>query len=293
MQPLITLITPVHQALATLGETAASVLSQQHSHFEWLLVVDDGDSARYQALPELHDARVRWLSSGGIARGPSCARNVGLEQARGDFIAHLDADDLMLPERLSTLLPLAQAHGAAVDNHAVFDGPSGHELGRCLPIGLAPLVHVEQVIAFELPFFPLYRPSLNLRWAEGVRFAEDVLFNVALVAANGALAVEPNALLRYRTHPHSLCNQMPQGFERARDGYALLLRGLADGSIPCADAQLMPQLLALFARKNALNEAFWKSYCAGECANFNEFATRRAAALQSSSASSPGNSTSV
>src|SRR5262252_1967520 len=102
--PKISVIIPTYNRRHMLPRTIASVLSQDESDFE-LIVVDDCSPDDTQAyLASLTDPRVRTVvpSRNG---GTAAARNVGLEAARGDIVALLDDDDEYLPRRLSA--PLA------------------------------------------------------------------------------------------------------------------------------------------------------------------------------------------
>lgn len=86
-----------------LREAVDSVLRQDYPHWE-LLLVDDGSAdaspAIARALAEA-DPRIRYLAHADHAnRGMSASRNLGLSQARGEYVAFLDADDVYLPGRL-------------------------------------------------------------------------------------------------------------------------------------------------------------------------------------------------
>jgi len=76
----------------------ASVLAQTLDDWELLVVLDDEEGG-HDWLEALDDARIRILRSGAPG-GRGAARQAGLEAARGEFLAFLDADDWMLPDRL-------------------------------------------------------------------------------------------------------------------------------------------------------------------------------------------------
>ena len=84
-----TVIIPTRNRPAFLAEAVASVLMQKHSAFE-LLIVNDGDSE----ISDFSDSRVRVLNNSG--RGAVPARNLGLAETNGDFIAFLDDDDFWI-----------------------------------------------------------------------------------------------------------------------------------------------------------------------------------------------------
>jgi glycosyltransferase involved in cell wall biosynthesis len=100
MSDLISVVVPAYNAVATLDETMRSALRQTHANLE-VVVVDDGSKDATLAMAQSYaaqDARVRVISkpNGGVA----AARNTGIEAARGDYIALLDADDLWHPDKL-------------------------------------------------------------------------------------------------------------------------------------------------------------------------------------------------
>ena len=99
--PAVTAITIFHDAEAFLREAVASVLAQTWRDWELLLVDDgstDGSGPIARALADEHPKRVRYLTHpGGANRGMSASRNLGIAQARGRYVAFLDADDVWMP----------------------------------------------------------------------------------------------------------------------------------------------------------------------------------------------------
>jgi glycosyltransferase involved in cell wall biosynthesis len=105
---LVSVIMPNHNGASTLAEAIQSVLNQTHSHLE-LLVVDDGstDSSR-QVVASFEDPRVQLFEQ--ARAGAGAARNVGLNRARGEFLAFLDADDRYLPDTLEFFVSASLEH---------------------------------------------------------------------------------------------------------------------------------------------------------------------------------------
>ncbi|MBI5874104.1 MAG: glycosyltransferase [Candidatus Omnitrophica bacterium] len=99
--PNVSIITPVFNGAKFLDKTIASVFSQTYEDYE-LIIVDDGSTDNARSIAEGYVRRfpdkIRYIyqANGGHAK----ARNTGLKEARGQFIAFLDADDLWLPSRL-------------------------------------------------------------------------------------------------------------------------------------------------------------------------------------------------
>jgi glycosyltransferase involved in cell wall biosynthesis len=113
----VSIVTPFLNPGPFLRDAVDSVLAQTYPHWE-LLLVDDGSTdaspALAQAFARAHPGRIRYLTHpGGANRGASASRNLGAAQARGDYIAFLDADDVYLPDKLAAQVPLLDAHPEA------------------------------------------------------------------------------------------------------------------------------------------------------------------------------------
>jgi glycosyltransferase involved in cell wall biosynthesis/SAM-dependent methyltransferase len=112
--PLVSVVAIFLNADGFLEEAIDSVLAQTHTEWE-LLLVDDGSSDRSSAIARGYAARdprrVRYLDHPGHKNlGMSASRNLGLQHARGDYLALLDADDVWLPEKLERQVAILQAH---------------------------------------------------------------------------------------------------------------------------------------------------------------------------------------
>ena len=92
-------------AKAFLRESIESVLAQTRYDWELLLIDDgakDGSTEVAQFYAERYPSRIHYLThSAGASRGKSSSRNLGIQEARGEYIAFLDADDVWLPSKLA------------------------------------------------------------------------------------------------------------------------------------------------------------------------------------------------
>ncbi len=111
----VSVVIPVFRAEAYVEQAVRSVLEQPEV-LEVLLVEDgspDGSLATCRRLAEEMTDRVRLLRHpGGANRGAGASRNLGVKEARGKYVAFLDADDWMLPGRFSRSLPLLEGEGS-------------------------------------------------------------------------------------------------------------------------------------------------------------------------------------
>jgi glycosyltransferase involved in cell wall biosynthesis len=97
MTPLVSIIMPAFNAELTISETVFSVLCQDYSNFE-LIIINDHSVDRTPFLLDYFknsDSRVSVFENK-RNQGVANARNIGIENARGRFICFLDADDIML-----------------------------------------------------------------------------------------------------------------------------------------------------------------------------------------------------
>lgn len=105
--PLVSVVIPAWNSASTLARAIDSVLAQTWARRE-IIVVDDGSSDASLALLAGYGAQLRVVSQAN--GGPASARNRGLREARGQYVAFLDADDHWLAEKLECQAALLEAH---------------------------------------------------------------------------------------------------------------------------------------------------------------------------------------
>jgi glycosyltransferase involved in cell wall biosynthesis len=108
-RPLVSVVIPVYNGEPFLREALDSVLAQDYEPFE-VVVVDDGSTDGSGAIARSYP-EVRYIRQEN--QGPAVARNAGIAAARGEFLAFFDADDVMLPNKLSVQVGYLLEHPEA------------------------------------------------------------------------------------------------------------------------------------------------------------------------------------
>jgi hypothetical protein len=107
--PLVTVVIPAFNASATIDETLHSVRAQSYDNLE-IIVVDDGSADDTVARVEQHiraDPRLRLVRQANA--GVAAARNKGIVEAAGDYVAPVDSDDLWHPEKIERQMAVMRA----------------------------------------------------------------------------------------------------------------------------------------------------------------------------------------
>jgi|GEM_PF-150881 len=109
--PLVSIIIPLFNGTRYIAEALDSITCQTYPALE-ILIIDDGSTDNPKGIID----RFRESSLVPVEyfyqdnRGPNTARNTGIKKAKGDFIAFLDADDIWLPEKISTQMDFFSSH---------------------------------------------------------------------------------------------------------------------------------------------------------------------------------------
>ena len=145
MDELISIIVPVYNVEKYIEEAISCVTAQTCKDWELLLVEDCGTDGTLEVIKRYMDnngdARIRLIRQT-TNQGAARARNRGLQEARGRYIAYLDADDLWVPEKLERELAFMKEKDAAF----VFTGYEfADEQGR----GTGKVVHVPHTLSYR------------------------------------------------------------------------------------------------------------------------------------------------
>jgi len=195
--PRVSVLVPVFNGVATLGTAVNSVLSQTLHELEVIIIDDaseDGSLALAHGLAET-ESRIYVVVSAQNS-GPGAARALGLTQARGDWVAILDADDVWESDRLERLIGHAEENSldAVADNLGLVDPGTGTVVGRAFPLEDEErrLITPERFLANSIP-----GGRVNLGWMQpvvrrdflqenaltwpAIRHAEDLVLTMSLL----------------------------------------------------------------------------------------------------------------
>lgn len=112
MKPKVSVITPAYNRKDLIPRTVASVLDQSLADIEYLVVDDGSEDGTREWLGSHSDSRLRLLGHpGNTNKGQAASINLGLAEARGDYIVIIDSDDLLAPGAL-------ERHAAIMDEDA-------------------------------------------------------------------------------------------------------------------------------------------------------------------------------
>jgi succinoglycan biosynthesis protein ExoO len=219
MQPDVSFVIAAFNAERSIARAVESALAQHELAVE-VIVVDDCSSDRTVEIARSFPAEQVRVVELERNRGPGGARNAGLDAARGRWIAVLDSDDTVYPDRLARMMRRAERSGAqvAVDNlDVVQEGGSKTTmfapalLEKYGELSLADFVAAN--LLFEETFsFGYMKPIFErdfvernaLRYDETLRIGEDYIFLASALAKGGRCAVDPQPGYAYHIRSGSI-----------------------------------------------------------------------------------------
>jgi CDP-glycerol glycerophosphotransferase len=217
-QPLVSVVVPVYDVEAYLPACVDSLLAQRHRALE-VVVVDDGSPDRSGEIAERYaaaDRRVRVLHvpNGGLGS----ARNVGVADARGEYLAFADSDDVVPADAYRLMLAALDRTGTDLVTGGVRTLRDGdlqplpwldrlHAGGPVISVADRP-----ELLGDVFAWNKLYRRSFwdreGLSWPEGVRYEDQPTTTAAMLAAGRVAVVhEPVYTWRIRSDGTSITQQ--------------------------------------------------------------------------------------
>lgn len=205
--PLVSVVMPVYNQGHHLAAAIASVLVQDFTDFELIIINDCSNDQSETKIKEFSDERITYVSDG-IKRGSAGAKNRALGEAQGRYVAFINGDDIWLQGKLREQLRYMQAENCVlsftdyvhINNQGVeiskpiaasirVDYPSLLRYGNCIDLSTA-MCDMSRIHGFRIP---------------SVSFGEDFAFWLEILRETNTSAVRvPSVYVHYRVHEASL-----------------------------------------------------------------------------------------
>lgn len=223
--PLISVVMANFRGAAHLVPTMSAVLAQTERRLELILVDDcsDDESVPIARRIAAADSRVRVIAAP-HNQGPAATRNMALDAAKGEWIAIVDSDDLIHPERFARLIAAAQAADTdIVADDMVYFGAVSDPQGRSLlqPLALTAPVKVDTALYLransgdpQVPALGYLKPIFRRGILEGrrydpqLRIGEDYDLVLRLLIEGANFLLLPDPLYAYRRHAGSISHRL-------------------------------------------------------------------------------------
>lgn len=277
-QPLVSVVMIFLSAEKFITEAIDSIMAQTYGNWELLLVDDGSRDASTRVARRYVDqlpGKVRYLEHDGHQNlGMSASRNLGIQQARGEFIAFLDADDVWLPRKLEQQVTVlcsqpraAMIYGPTFEWHGWTGGRRDRDRDHLQDLGVAmdTLLEPPQVVAAVLRnearsprtcSVLLRREAINAVNGFETRFRglyEDQAFFTKLCLRFPVFVI-PQCYDKYRQHVDGCCNAAVKAgtYKPARLSYLNWLAGYVKQSAIKGD-----DVWAMVDVKAALEQERW------------------------------------
>ena len=221
--PVVSVVMANFRGAAHLARAMTSVLAQSERRLELILSDDasDDDSLAIVRRIAATDNRVQVIAAPRNA-GPAATRNRALDVARGAWIAVVDSDDLIHPDRLARLIAAADAAGAdLVADDLVYFGtmPQGQTLLQSLGLSAPMMLEAAPYLrsndpGASLPRYGYLKPVIRrtalagLRYDAGLRIGEDHDLVLRLLIGGARFLLVPDPLYAYRRHAGSISHRL-------------------------------------------------------------------------------------
>lgn len=206
-RPFFSVVIPLYNRAHLIAETVQSVLTQRFQGFE-IIVVDDGSSDDPKlALEALGDDRIRFISQKNA--GANTARNRGIDEASGRYIAFLDSDDRFLPHHLEAAKSILDVNpDTVVYGRILVDRGQGNYFAKP-PRPLRSQEHMAEYLMCDRGFVQtsaLVVPAelaRAVRYLDGLPYGQDMDFAVRLFlhGARFVMLEEPSSVWRDVSDP--------------------------------------------------------------------------------------------
>lgn len=212
--PLVSVVMPVYNTAAYVGQAIESILAQTYANFEFIIVDDASSDNSVEVVRSYVDERIRLIINE-TNQGISRTRNRGMEVAQGKYIAIFDSDDISLPYRLERQVSFLEKNPdfGLVGGGVVPINEQGQVIGEQWRYTEAPE---------ELPVLLLFgnyfaQPAVTLRASVVADQQYDPSFVTAgdyefwtRVARRSKVWNLPETMIKYRRHTQGITRRTPR-----------------------------------------------------------------------------------
>lgn len=228
--PKVSVIVPAYGHGGLIGETLASVFAQTFTDHEIIVINDGSPDDTAERLRPLTDAgRIRYFEQANV--GQAATRNRGLAEARGEYVAFLDDDDLWPPDKLAWQSEWLDARPDVIlvaGSHVLVDARGEVLESPAMKGGRLTLGRLLSGEHFTSPGQTLIRAAI-LREAGGfdpALWGTDDYELWLRLSQFGAMDAVPRPTLRYRVHAHNASRNAERMYWNLREVGAPFLRRL-------------------------------------------------------------------
>lgn len=213
---IISIIVPVYNAAELIGQTIESILSQTYEHIE-LILVNDGSTDNSESVIQKwvnKDSRVIYLKQEN--KGPSAARNRGIEVSSGDYLLFVDADDKLNQDVIDKMVTEINEADLLLFGYDNYFGAESNKNSK-----VKPMIEGNFSVESFVPYFgQLFQKNLihyiwnklykrdkirGICFDESVKVGEDLLFNLEVLNSIQQTAVTKKALYTHNwINPESI-----------------------------------------------------------------------------------------
>ncbi|MFL5810754.1 MAG: glycosyltransferase family 2 protein [Flavisolibacter sp.] len=230
-EPLITTIMPAYNAANYIREAVESMLRQTHSNWE-LIIVNDGSTDDTKGQIALFtDPRIRYFEQQN--KGVGAARNLALENMRGEYFCFLDADDVYTPNSLQSRINVFKKDETTdyVDGAVIFKtGDMTQDIKTYTPSfegqPYPQLLRINTACLFGNTWMIKRKQGVRYQFNTSLAYSEDLFFYLTITEHGGQYRYTHDVVLWYRRHAVSAM-QNTKGLEKGyRELYRLVKKQL-------------------------------------------------------------------
>jgi glycosyltransferase involved in cell wall biosynthesis len=269
--PLVSVVMPVYNTERYVGKTIESILNQTYKNFEFIIINDGSTDNTHAIISTFNDSRIIYISNPENLHIVK-SRNIGCRQAKGKYIATMDADDISFPKRFEKQVEYLESHEkcGVLGTSAIVINEAGREEGYIIRQSDNEIIKWEFLFACQLsnPTVMLRRELLDQVGYYHLHESEDLdLWERLLHITDFANLTECLHYYRIHTSSFSIQNPLTQKtdankiFKRYQE--SVLKRELSDSSSALINAffrNMEFYSLSEFKEAVALSTELYNSY---------------------------------